>query len=176
MRSEFLDQDSRAPSSSQRCNDHGCGNAKVPPASDSRNTLAFELPAEYAGRGAVRTRVPTPQGILGWITQLANGCLEPLAKPDVELNGSKSVCVEYMKYLLMVQVLSTPPYAPNRFSSEWKTTCNKINRLIKICSPNYVRWNHQLLYIKITLTYQSRSSIVRSGDKSLGRLGRNFAR
>ena len=37
--------------------------------------------------------VPTPQGILGWITQLANGCLEPLAKPDVELNGSKSVCV-----------------------------------------------------------------------------------
>jgi hypothetical protein len=37
--------------------------------------------------------VPTPQGILCGITQLPNGCLEPLAKPDVELNGSKSVCV-----------------------------------------------------------------------------------
>lgn len=30
--------------------------------------------------------VPAPQGILGGISQLANGRLEPLAKSDIELN------------------------------------------------------------------------------------------
>ncbi len=35
--------------------------------------------------------VPAPQRILCGITQLANGPVKSLAKPDVKLNGSKSV-------------------------------------------------------------------------------------
>ncbi|CAD0213206.1 putative ornithine cyclodeaminase [Agrobacterium fabrum] len=37
--------------------------------------------------------IPTPQRILGGISQLANGRVKPLAQPDIKLNRSKSVCV-----------------------------------------------------------------------------------
>jgi hypothetical protein len=37
--------------------------------------------------------VPAPQRILGGITQLPNGRVKSLAKPDIKLNGSKSVCI-----------------------------------------------------------------------------------
>lgn len=37
--------------------------------------------------------IPAPQRILGGISQLANGRVKPLAKPDIEFNRSKSVCV-----------------------------------------------------------------------------------
>ncbi len=37
--------------------------------------------------------IPAPQRILGGVSQLANGRVKSLAKPDIELNRSKSVCI-----------------------------------------------------------------------------------
>jgi len=64
--------------------------------------------------------VPTPQGILCGITQLPNGCLEPLTKPDIELNGSKSVCVGIHE----LPPAGGPSFRPHprRVTSQWKST------------------------------------------------------
>jgi len=102
-------RDSQVPSSSQRCNDHECESAQVPPASEPRNILVLAVPAS--------------QRILGGISQLANGRVKPLAKPDIEFNCSKSVCIGIHELPPGGPSFRPHPlYLPNRLSSAWKPT------------------------------------------------------
>jgi hypothetical protein len=61
--------------------------------------------------------VPAPQRILGGITQLADGRVKPLAKPDVKLNRPKSVCVGIHELPPWSSKFSSAP-PPGQFSVE----------------------------------------------------------
>ena len=50
--------------------------------------------------------VPALQGILGWVTQLADGWPDAFAEPDAEFILSS---YEYMNYLLVVQIFARTP-------------------------------------------------------------------
>jgi hypothetical protein len=50
--------------------------------------------------------VPALQGILGWVTQLADGWPDAFAELDAEFILSS---YEYMNYLLVVQIFARTP-------------------------------------------------------------------
>lgn len=117
----------------------------------------------YSARGRTIPPLPWPtfppplssasQRILGGISQLANGRVKPLAKPDIELNRSKSVCVGIHELPpWWSKFSSAPPYAPNRLTSARKPT-------IRLLGEAGLRGFHAIL-AKPTWTKESGSGYL----------------